>query len=133
MPHLDFVGQAEQKIKKQNKLDTLQLEFLPTDDILASIAQHAQRPSLVIGFAAETENVPANATAKRRAKGADWILANDVSQGVFGTDENEILFITAEGEEAWPRMSKKTVADKLVEAITERFSAKPKLVKTKKG
>lgn len=123
---------SEQKIKKQNKLDTLQLEFLPTDDILASIAQHAQRPGLVIGFAAETENVQTHARAKRLAKGADWILANDVSQGVFGADENEILFITAEGEEAWPRMSKKAVADQLVEAIAERSSRKPKLVKKDK-
>lgn len=124
---------SEQKIKKQNKLDTLQLEFLPTDDILASIAQHAERPGLVIGFAAETENVPTNAKAKRLTKGADWILANDVSQNVFGAEENEILLITAECEEAWPRMSKKAVAAKLVEAITERFSSKPKLVKGKKA
>ncbi len=123
---------SEQKIKKQNKLDVLQLEFLPTDDILASIAQHAKRPALVVGFAAETENVPVNAKAKRLAKGADWILANDVSQNVFGADENEILFITAEGEENWPRMSKQAVADKLVEAICATYTRKPTLVKKDK-
>lgn len=123
---------AEQKIKKQNKLDVLQLEFLPTDDILASIAQHAKRPSLIVGFAAETENVPANAKAKRLAKGADWILANDVSKDVFGTDENEILFITESGEEAWERMSKQGVAAKLVEAIAATVERKPKLVKKDK-
>ncbi len=123
---------SEQKIKKQNKLDVLQLEFLPTDDILASIAQHRQRPALVVGFAAETENVKTNAKAKRMAKGADWILANDVSNNVFGADENEILFITADGEESWPRMSKQAVAAKLVEAITASYAQKPKLVKKDK-
>lgn len=123
---------AEQKIKKQNKLDVLQLEFLPTDDILASIAQHAKRPALVIGFAAETENVHANARAKREAKGTDWILANDVSNGVFGADENEILFITESGEEPWERMSKQGVAAKLIEAIAAHYERKPKLVKRDK-
>lgn len=123
---------SEQKIKKQNKLDVLQLEFLPTDDILASMAQHAQRPRLVVGFAAETENVTTNARAKRVAKGADWILANDVSQNVFGADENEILFITAEDEQRWPRMSKQAVAAKLVEAIAAHEERKPKLVKKEK-
>lgn len=120
---------SEQKIKKQNKLDMLSLEFLPTVDVLAATAQHAQRPALVVGFAAETENVKANAKTKRNAKGADWILANDVSAGVFGADENEVVLITAEGEEAWPRMSKHQVANKLVEAIAARFTSKPKLVK----
>lgn len=125
---------AEQKIKKQPKLDVLQLEFLPTDDILAAIAQDAQRPQLVVGFAAETENVRTHAKAKRMAKGADWILANDVSAGVFGEDENEILFITQDGEEAWARMCKHAVADRLAQAMTDYFSeTKPKLVKTKKG
>lgn len=123
---------AEQKIKKQNKLDVLSLEFLPTDDILASIAQHAKRPALVVGFAAETENVPANAKAKRLAKGADWILANDVSKNVFGADENEILLITEQGEEQWERMSKQGVAARLVDAITATYQRKPKLVKKDK-
>lgn len=121
-----------QKIKKQNKLDVLSLEFLPTVDVLAATAQHAQRPTLVVGFAAETENLLANARAKRTAKGADWILANDVSAGVFGADENEVTLITAEGEQAWSRMSKQAVAAKLADAIAARFSSKPKLVKKDK-
>jgi phosphopantothenoylcysteine decarboxylase/phosphopantothenate--cysteine ligase len=117
---------AEQKIKKQNKLDVMQLEFLPTVDVLAATAQHAQRPALIVGFAAETEHLRTHAKAKRMAKGADWILANNVSQNVFGHDENEILFITSQGEEAWPRMSKQAVAEKLVTAITEHFTTPSK-------
>lgn len=120
---------AAQKIKKQAKLDTLSLDFLPTDDILATIAQHEKRPALMVGFAAETEQVSEHAQAKRLAKGADWILANDVSKNVFGADENEVLFITDAGIDPWPRMSKNAVAETLVAAIAERFTAKPKLVK----
>lgn len=123
---------SEQKIKKQNKLDVLQLEFLPTVDVLAATSQHAKRPALIVGFAAETENVGTNARAKRITKGADWILANDVSKNVFGADENEILLITEQGEESWPRMSKQAVAAKLVEAISATYERKPKLVKKDK-
>ncbi len=114
---------AEQKIKKQPKLDILRLDFIPTDDVLATVAQHAQRPELVIGFAAETENLRVHAKAKRMAKGADWILANDVSDDVFGADENEVLLITLDGEEAWPRMRKAQVAAALVQKITDHFTA----------
>ncbi|PZP86584.1 MAG: bifunctional phosphopantothenoylcysteine decarboxylase/phosphopantothenate--cysteine ligase CoaBC [Azospirillum brasilense] len=125
---------AGQKIKKQNKLDTLSLDFLPTVDVLAAIAQHAQRPALVVAFAAETENVIEHARAKRTNKGADWILANDVSGDVFGADTNEVTLITAQGEHAWPRMDKRAVADQLVEAISNHLSQpKPQLVKSKKG
>jgi phosphopantothenoylcysteine decarboxylase/phosphopantothenate--cysteine ligase len=125
---------AGQKIKKQNKLDTLSLDFLPTADVLAAIAQHAQRPALVVAFAAETENVIEHARAKRQSKRADWILANDVSGDVFGADANEVTLITDTEEAAWPRMSKQAVADRLVGAITDHFNhAKPKLVKGKKA
>ena len=125
---------SEQKIKKQHKLDVLQLEFLPTVDVLATIAHHAQRPALVVAFAAETENLATNARSKRTTKKADWILANDVSGHVFGADDNEVTLISTDGEQHWPRMSKHAVASKLVEAIADHFSkAKPKLVKTRKG
>lgn len=125
---------SEQKIKKQAKLDTLSLDFLPTSDILGAVAQHEKRPALVVGFAAETEHLRTHAKAKRMAKGADWILANDVSKNVFGNDENEIVLITPSGEDAWPRMSKHAVAQKLVATIAEHFTtAKPKLIKTRKG
>ncbi len=121
---------AAQKIKKQPKLDILKLEFLPTDDILASISQGVDRPELVVGFAAETENVRVHAKAKRMAKGADWILANDVAGNVFGSDENEILFLTLDGEEAWPRMAKSAVADALVEKIITHFTTTKRKGKT---
>jgi phosphopantothenoylcysteine decarboxylase/phosphopantothenate--cysteine ligase len=117
---------AEQKIKKQAKLDMLSLDFLPTSDILAAMAQHAQRPALVVGFAAETEHLRTHAKAKRMAKGADWMLGNDVSRGIFGNDENEILFLTKEGEDHWPRMSKREVAEKLTGAIATHFATPPK-------
>jgi phosphopantothenoylcysteine decarboxylase/phosphopantothenate--cysteine ligase len=110
-----------QKIKKQPKLDILTLEFIPTDDVLATVAHHEKRPELVIGFAAETENVQVNAKAKRMAKGADWILANDVSQNVFGHDENEVTLISTEGSDAWARMSKAQVAEALVDKIIQHF------------
>lgn len=119
---------ASQKIKKQPKLDILHLDFIPTDDILASVAQADNRPALVVGFAAESEHVRVHAKAKRMAKGADWLLANDISTDVFGSDSNEILFITQEGEEALPRMSKQKVAEILVDKIARHF-AQPKTKK----
>ena len=111
-------------------LDTLTLEFVPTLDVLGSVAQHKNRPALVIGFAAETDHVLEHARAKRLRKQCDWLLANDVSTAVFGADDNEVLVISAEGEETWPRQSKTDIAAKLVEKIVHHFSA-TKLVKGK--
>jgi len=73
----------------------------------------------VIGFAAETENIVANAQAKRASKGCDWLLANDVSpaSGTFGGAENTIHLVSADGVEDWPRMSKEDVAERLAERI----------------
>jgi len=81
----------------------------------------AQRPALVVGFAAETDDVIANATAKRARKGCDWILANDVSAatGIMGGTENDITLITGSGTEDWPRMSKDEVAARLAGRIAE--------------
>ena len=78
------------------------------------------RPELVIGFAAETDDVIANATAKRERKQCDWIVANDVSPetGIMGGDENLVTVISEHGAETWPRMHKDQVAQKLVEKIT---------------
>ncbi len=121
---------ASQKLKKQNMLDTLTLEFVPTLDVLGSVAQHKNRPVLVIGFAAETDQVAVNARAKRLRKQCDWLLANDVSTAVFGADDNEVLVISAEGEETWKRQSKADIAAKIVEKIVHHFSA-TKLVKGK--
>ena len=109
------------KIKKQNgKLPVL--EFAENPDILATISQLDQgRPGLVVGFAAETDDVIANATVKRQRKGCDWIVANDVSPetGIMGGSENAVTLISEDGAENWPRMGKDAVAVKLAERIAE--------------
>ena len=110
--------EAEQKMKKNGKTPNLKLVENP--DILAALSQAGnQRPRLVVGFAAETENVVAHAKAKRKKKGCDWILANDVSPatGTFGGDANTIHLISEEGVEDWPTMTKPQVAARLAERI----------------
>ena len=95
-------------------------------DILATLAAAANtRPRLVVGFAAETEQVVEHARAKRERKGCDWILANDVSPetGTFGGDDNTIHLVNADGVEAWPRMSKADVAERLAERVAEVLGA----------
>jgi phosphopantothenoylcysteine decarboxylase / phosphopantothenate---cysteine ligase len=112
------------KIKKQNgALPELSLTENP--DILAHIAQLGTdaRPSLVIGFAAETDDVIENATAKRARKGCDWIVANDVSPetGIMGGSENQVILVTEQGADQWPRLSKGEVAAKLAERIADQI------------
>ncbi|MDO6729896.1 bifunctional phosphopantothenoylcysteine decarboxylase/phosphopantothenate--cysteine ligase CoaBC [Marinovum sp. 2_MG-2023] len=106
---------ATSKIKKQaGKLPPL--EFTENPDILAHVAQmDAGRPKLVVGFAAETDDVVANATAKRLRKGCDWIVANDVrpETGIMGGSDNAVVLITGDGSEDWPRMGKDQVAQRL--------------------
>ena len=87
-----------------------------------ALRQRATRPRLVIGFAAETENVVAHATAKRARKGCDWIVANDVSPGtgIMGGDRNRVHLITAAGVEDWPLMDKTEVGRRLAARIAER-------------
>ena len=97
------------------------LEFVTNPDILATLGQSPDRPRLLVGFAAETENVVANATAKRSAKNADWILANDVSGDVMGGARNQVHLITAAGVEDWPEALKEDVARHLVARITEEL------------
>ena len=99
-----------------------QLKFTPTRDILAELGASAQRPRLVIGFAAETENVVEQGTAKRQAKRADWIIANDVSAGVMGGHRNRVHLITSGGVEDWPEASKYEVARHLIARIAEALS-----------
>jgi phosphopantothenoylcysteine decarboxylase/phosphopantothenate--cysteine ligase len=96
-----------------------QLQFVPTRDILAELGANERRPRLLVGFAAETENVVAQAIAKRRAKKADWIVANDVSGDVMGGHRNRVHLITADGVEDWPDASKDEVARQLIERIAE--------------
>jgi len=96
-----------------------QLRFLPTRDILAELAASSRRPRLLVGFAAETENVVEQATAKRRAKDADWIVANDVSGDVMGGHRNRVHLVTADGVEDWPEASKDDVARQLVARVAD--------------
>jgi phosphopantothenoylcysteine decarboxylase/phosphopantothenate--cysteine ligase len=111
------------KIKKDGgHPPTLQLVENP--DILAALSvEGEQRPALVVGFAAETESVVANATAKLRKKECDWIVANDVgrSSGTFGGDANTVHMVTRDGGEDWPTMSKDQVATRLVARIAGHF------------
>ena len=95
---------------------------------MSSIAAHAKRPRLVIGFAAETENVIENARVKLRRKGADLIIANDVSQksGVMGGGRNRVHIISQEGVESWPELSKDEVAEKLMSRFAQSLHATPK-------
>lgn len=107
------------KIKKiDGALPTLSLAENP--DILATVSQLSNgRPRLVVGFAAETDNVVENAVAKRKRKGCDWIVANDVSPetGIMGGQENQVILVTDDGTEAWPRMSKNQTARELAKRI----------------
>jgi phosphopantothenoylcysteine decarboxylase/phosphopantothenate--cysteine ligase len=93
------------------------LRFVPTRDILAELGASELRPTLLVGFAAETENVVEQAIAKRLAKRADWIVANDVSGDVMGGERNRVHLITGEGLEDWPEAGKDEVARRLVDRI----------------
>jgi phosphopantothenoylcysteine decarboxylase/phosphopantothenate--cysteine ligase len=98
-----------------------ELKFVPTRDILAELTARPDRPRLVVGFAAETDTVVANATAKRAGKGADWIVANDVSGDVMGGDRNRVHLITSDSVEDWPEAGKDEVARHLVQRIAEEL------------
>lgn len=112
-------GASERKLKK-TKDGLPALTFAENPDILKTISQReAGRPPLVVGFAAETNDVLAHATAKRARKGCDWIVANDVSPGtgIMGGSENAVTLITGDGAEDWPRMGKDAVAARLADRI----------------
>ncbi len=111
---------SDQKIKKDSAGLPV-LDFSENPDILAQYCASAGRAPLVVGFAAETQEVVANATAKRLRKGCDWIVANDVSPatGIMGGSENDVVLITADGAEDWPRMGKDAVAQRLAQRIAE--------------
>jgi phosphopantothenoylcysteine decarboxylase/phosphopantothenate--cysteine ligase len=113
-------GAAAGKIKKVPGAAPPALELVANPDILATIAQRGpRRPRLVIGFAAETDDLMANAQAKRERKNADWIVANDVSPatGIMGGEENAVHLITEGGVEDWPRLAKQDVARRLAARI----------------
>lgn len=117
---------ATGKIKKVPGAPPPSLDLVPNPDILATLAATGpNRPRLVVGFAAETENLDANATAKRARKGCDWIVANDVSGDVMGGAENEVHLVTEAGIETWPRLAKDEVASRLARRVAEHFAGRP--------
>jgi phosphopantothenoylcysteine decarboxylase / phosphopantothenate---cysteine ligase len=116
---------SAQKLKK-GAGKTPRLELAANPDILATLSGAGNaRPRLVIGFAAETERVVEYATAKRAAKGCDWIVANDVSPGTgtFGGQQNTVHLISDRDVEHWPTLSKVEVAERLVDRIVRHFAA----------
>jgi phosphopantothenoylcysteine decarboxylase/phosphopantothenate--cysteine ligase len=119
------VEESATKMKKDGGSPALTL--IENPDILAGLARSPNRPKLLIGFAAETEDLIANAQAKLKRKGCDWIVANDVSAGtgVMGGERNRVLLVTHSGVEDWPDMSKMEVAARLVARIARHFSHAP--------
>jgi len=116
---------ASGKIKKAGGQPPA-LELAENPDVLASLSAAGNaRPRLVIGFAAETENVVDNAVAKRKRKSCDWIVANDVSpaSGTFGGDRNTLHLVPSDGVEGWPRLTKDEVATRLARRIGEHLAA----------
>jgi phosphopantothenoylcysteine decarboxylase/phosphopantothenate--cysteine ligase len=116
-----IAGAHDQKIKKKSSGDLPVLKFAENPDILARVSAHEIRPQLVVGFAAETENVIENATAKRLRKGCDWIVANDVAPetGIMGGARNKVTVIDAAGAETWDEMPKIDVARELALRIAD--------------
>ncbi len=119
---------SNHKIKKRDNKATPELSLEQNPDILKTLSNHQkQRPNLVIGFAAETNNLIENAKEKRIKKGCDWIVANEVGanekgqEKTFGSDENQIYLLTSQETEQWERCSKKQVAIRLVEKITKEY------------
>ncbi|WP_065329605.1 bifunctional phosphopantothenoylcysteine decarboxylase/phosphopantothenate--cysteine ligase CoaBC [Tritonibacter mobilis] len=120
------VASASDRKLKKTKDGMPRLEFAENPDILRDVSTRAEgRPGLVVGFAAETNDVVEHATAKRLRKGCDWIVANDVSPatGIMGGTENAVVLITADGAQHWPRMPKEQVAARLAEKICNALSS----------
>ena len=113
---------AHEKIKKAAG-DPPPLLFVENPDILATLGHGAQRPKIVVGFAAETTSMEANAARKLATKGADYIVANDVSAtgGVFGSDVNRVHILSESGMDVWPTLSKEEVAERLIALVADRL------------
>jgi phosphopantothenoylcysteine decarboxylase/phosphopantothenate--cysteine ligase len=114
------VEAAAEKLKKSS--GPPMLHFSPNPDILATLAARPDRPSLLIGFAAETQDVVANGRAKLSSKKADWIVANDVSGDVMGGSRNRVHLVTTDGVEDWPEAAKDDVARHLISRIAQELS-----------
>ena len=115
----DWRAEATGQKLKKTAAGPPPLQLIENPDILATVGHAPNRPRLVIGFAAETSDLVGNATAKLGRKGADWIIANDVSAGVFGTDSNHVYLVSAAGVEDWGAGSKADVAARLVQRIVD--------------
>lgn len=113
---------ADQKIKKDGSSAPAPLALVENPDILATLGHGDRRPTLLVGFAAETQKVADHAQAKLARKGADWIVANDVSGDVMGGDANTVQIVTKEGIESWADMPKADVARKLIEKVADALS-----------
>lgn len=111
------VEPSSTKLKKE--AGPPRLDFVPTRDILAELGASKERPRLLVGFAAETDRVVDRAVAKRKAKNADWIVANDVSGDVMGGHRNRVHLITESGVEDWPEAAKEDVARRLVSRVDQ--------------
>lgn len=120
-----YANEAGEKIKKQPGEKAPALQMVENPDILAGVGHHKLRPRLVIGFAAETQDLLVNAQKKLDKKGADWIVANDVShtKGVMGGDRNAVRIVTHAGVEEWPDMTKDEVAERLAKKIATALQA----------
>lgn len=118
------VTSVDQKIKKQPGDLTLALQLTENPDILKLVGHHANRPNIVVGFAAETQDIENNGRAKLERKGADFIVANDVSAltGVMGGDRNSVKIISVAGMETWPELDKHEVAKRLAALIADKIS-----------
>lgn len=116
---------SQQKIKKDGSGAVPPLKLIENPDILASLAKAANRPPLLIGFAAETNDVIAHATAKLARKGCDWIVANDVSADPMGGESNRVHIVSPAGVDSWDRLPKQAVALKLMEKIADELDAHP--------
>ncbi|CUX28109.1 bifunctional phosphopantothenoylcysteine decarboxylase/phosphopantothenate--cysteine ligase CoaBC [Agrobacterium fabrum] len=117
-------GSSEQKIKKQPGDAPPALQLTENPDILKTVGHHEKRPRVVVGFAAETQDVEKNGRAKLERKGADYIIANDVSAetGIMGGDRNSVQIISTDGVEAWPDLDKAEVAKRLAALIAEKLA-----------
>lgn len=113
---------ADHKLKKQVQQPTLNLTLVKTTDILSTVAHHKQKKQFVVGFAAETNDLMQNAEKKLQSKGADMIVANDVSQNVFGNDQDQVTLLDKDGTiNRWARMSKMEIAKKLLKIVVSKL------------
>ncbi|MBP7721956.1 MAG: bifunctional phosphopantothenoylcysteine decarboxylase/phosphopantothenate--cysteine ligase CoaBC [Alphaproteobacteria bacterium] len=113
---------SAQKIKKQPGKPAPAINLRENPDILKTMANHQKRPALVVGFAAETENLLENAKSKLKSKDCDWIIANNVSENLFGSDENQVYLVTSTSTDEWKKQGKRAVAQKLAAKIGEHFT-----------